>query len=147
VRKTGNEERNHSGNCSGKRSARCVDHHTSHCVGLGWVGEPSPSRCSCRGWLIAAGAGLAIGALSDDLERGRMLTAIVALPLAAIGLSFSTFSTLTLAPKPRFGENLGIPFLGAWVAKLVDAQDLKSWGSKDPYRFDSGPRHQKILQT
>ncbi len=31
----------------------------------------------------------------------------------------------------------------AGVAKLVDAQDLKSWGSKDPCRFDSGPRHQK----
>ena len=29
----------------------------------------------------------------------------------------------------------------AWVAKLVDAQDLKSCGSQIPYRFNSGLRH------
>ena len=31
---------------------------------------------------------------------------------------------------------------GAGVAKLVDAQDLKSWDPQGSYRFDSGPRHQ-----
>ena len=30
----------------------------------------------------------------------------------------------------------------AEVAELADAQDLKSCGSKKPYRFDSGLRHQ-----
>ena len=30
----------------------------------------------------------------------------------------------------------------AWVAKLVDAKDLKSFGGFPPYRFDSGPGHQ-----
>ena len=30
----------------------------------------------------------------------------------------------------------------AWVAELVDAQDLKSCGWWHPCRFDSGPRHQ-----
>ena len=31
----------------------------------------------------------------------------------------------------------------AGVAELADARDLKSLGEKSPYRFDSGPRHQK----
>ena len=30
----------------------------------------------------------------------------------------------------------------AWVAELVDAKDLKSFGGSPPYRFDSGPGHQ-----
>ena len=32
--------------------------------------------------------------------------------------------------------------INAWVAKLVDAQDLKSCGSQIPCRFKSGLRHQ-----
>ena len=31
----------------------------------------------------------------------------------------------------------------AGVAELADARDLKSRGWKQPYRFDSGPRHQQ----
>ena len=33
----------------------------------------------------------------------------------------------------------------AWVAKLVDAKDLKSFGGFPPYRFDSGPGHQSSI--
>ena len=32
----------------------------------------------------------------------------------------------------------------AGVAELADATDLKSVGWKQPYRFDSGPRHQLL---
>ena len=35
----------------------------------------------------------------------------------------------------------------AWVAKLVDAQDLKSCGSQIPCRFKSGLRHQYWRNT
>ena len=35
------------------------------------------------------------------------------------------------------------PLVAAGVAELADARDLKSRGWKQPYRFDSGPRHQK----
>ncbi len=31
--------------------------------------------------------------------------------------------------------------MNAWVAKLVDAQDLKSCETKVSYEFDSRPRH------
>jgi hypothetical protein len=33
----------------------------------------------------------------------------------------------------------------AGVAELADAQDLKSCGTKLPYRFDSGRRHYSII--
>lgn len=38
-------------------------------------------------------------------------------------------------------------FVCAWVAKLVDAQDLKSWVWQQTYRFDSGPRHHFFNDT
>ena len=46
-------------------------------------------------------------------------------------------------PADRFGtcDNKALPG-DAGVAKLADAQDLKSWDSKESCGFDSRPRHQ-----
>ena len=53
--------------------------------------------------------------------------------LAMVGVAGSN-------PVFRFHQHAG-------VAELVDARDLKSRGWKQPYRFDSGPRHQKNKKT
>ena len=41
---------------------------------------------------------------------------------------------------------VGTSILAAQVAKLVDAQDLKSCGLQTPCRFDSGPGHHKTCE-
>ena len=42
---------------------------------------------------------------------------------------------------------VGTSILDAQVAKLVDAQDLKSCGLQTPCRFDSGPGHHSCASS
>ena len=47
-----------------------------------------------------------------------------------------------IAKFPAYWQDRVIRFfMCAGVAKLVDAQDLKSWVQQWTYRFDSGSRH------